>query len=91
MWPSYYHLMEPNAVKLVKEVFEEGGNGNEPLDTFPGLRQVRLFELWLGCLRCASALWQTSAMMALLTLQYKDGDRSNPLPDLRCSGGRFRQ
>jgi hypothetical protein len=40
MWPHYYNLIEPNANKLVKGLYEEGLNGKEALDMFPWLRQV---------------------------------------------------
>jgi hypothetical protein len=32
--------MEPNADKLIKELYEKGQNGKEHLDMFPWLRQV---------------------------------------------------
>jgi len=40
MWPHYYSLIEPNADKLIKGLYEKGENGKEALDMFPWLRQV---------------------------------------------------
>ena len=42
MWPMYYHLLEPSSVGLVKSVYKMGNNGNQVVNIYPYLRQVRV-------------------------------------------------
>ena len=42
MWPEYYNMMEPNAVKMAKELYEQGKNGKSTMDLYPLLKQVRI-------------------------------------------------
>ena len=41
MWAGYYKSIEPNSVRFIKALYEEGKNGNMPMETYPRLRQVR--------------------------------------------------
>jgi hypothetical protein len=41
MWPEYYGMMEPNAVKMAKTLYEDGKNGKVVMDLYPLLKQVR--------------------------------------------------
>lgn len=40
MWEGYYHLLEPNSVKLVGDVYEKGINGEVVMDIYPWVRHV---------------------------------------------------
>jgi hypothetical protein len=46
MWPEYYGMMEPNAVKLCKTLCEEGKNGKAVMDLYPLLKQVRVLAFY---------------------------------------------
>lgn len=49
MWLEYYGMMEPNAVKMMKTLYEDGKNGGEVMDLYPLLKQARFS---LGILNC---------------------------------------
>jgi phenylacetate 2-hydroxylase len=40
MWPSYYHLLEPNSVKMCQQIYTRGQDGKLPTDLYPYFRQV---------------------------------------------------
>jgi phenylacetate 2-hydroxylase len=43
-WPSYYPLLEPSSVSLVRNLFQKGQNGKVPTDLYPYLVQI-MFDL----------------------------------------------
>jgi len=47
MWPSYYPLLEPSSVQLIKQTYESGLNGTKGIETYPYLRQM-VFDLTLS-------------------------------------------
>lgn len=46
-WPKYYHLVEPNSVDLIRDMYQRGQNGKLPMDVYYHLRHV-VFDLALS-------------------------------------------
>lgn len=47
LWPSYYHLLEPSSVAMLKQLYEKGQNGKLPIDLYRQFQQV-VFDLILN-------------------------------------------
>lgn len=83
MWPSYYPLLEPSSVELVKNAYQTGLNGTRAIDIYPFLRQM-VFDLTLSLTYGARMTKADDAFVLSLI------ENINNISHLRSSTQRFR-
>ena len=42
MWPHYYPLIEHNSINFIKALYQQGENGEFPMDSYNWMRQMML-------------------------------------------------